>query len=161
MKCGAYLMKWIRIILPLLVLIFLLFGIFAGIYGFKYLPPGVISFEAETPSDGTFDNIPAHYSYFPMIMFLILQFCTSIGVSSVPNMLISEMFPFKWVDLGISGWNDILNNNKKLFQTEFCKRKRCHLICISFLVDREHSPLDWWQESTICLHSSHRRLIWI
>lgn len=34
-------------------------------------------------------------SYYPMILFLVMQFSTSIGVSSVPNMLVSEMFPFK------------------------------------------------------------------
>lgn len=26
-----------------------------------------------------------------------MQFCSSIGVSTVPNMLVSEMFPFKYV----------------------------------------------------------------
>lgn len=65
----------------------------AGVYAYQYLPPGTSSFNEETVANAESTEI----SYYPMALFLIMQFCTSIGVSSVPNMLISEMFPFKWV----------------------------------------------------------------
>lgn len=41
------------------------------------------------------------YNYFALAMFLIMQFCVSIGVSSVPYMLFFEVFPFKWVHLKV------------------------------------------------------------
>lgn len=37
------------------------------------------------------------YNYFALAMFLIMQFCVSVGVSSVPYFLLFEVFPFKWV----------------------------------------------------------------
>lgn len=64
---------------------------FAGVYAYQYLPPGTSSFNEQTVENVNSTEI----SYYPMALFLIMQFCTSIGVSSVPNMLISEMFPFK------------------------------------------------------------------
>ncbi|XP_055301619.1 facilitated trehalose transporter Tret1-like isoform X2 [Sitodiplosis mosellana] len=36
-----------------------------------------------------------HYNYFALAMFVTMQFCISVGVSSIPYFLMSEIFPFK------------------------------------------------------------------
>lgn len=64
----------------------------SGTYGYKYLPNGVVSFNF-SEEKGT--NNSGDISIFPIACFLILQFSNSLGVSTVPNMLVSEMFPFK------------------------------------------------------------------
>lgn len=74
------------------VLLHTTFFMILGAYGYRYLPNGAVSFNLneEKENNGT-ENI----SVFPIASFLALQFFSSLGVSTVPNMLVSEMFPFK------------------------------------------------------------------
>lgn len=78
------------------------------IYGWIFFPKGWLSTSSGigTTSNGTetsndtlesIRNAVGAYNYFALAMFLIMQFCVSIGVSSVPYMLLFEVFPFKWV----------------------------------------------------------------
>lgn len=61
---------------------------FLGFYAFNNLPHNLTSF-----------NIPkyeyGHVDATPMIIFFLLAFFTSVGVASIPWMLLSEVFPFK------------------------------------------------------------------
>lgn len=66
----------------------------AGIYGFAYFPSGWSSFEVGRNAI-PIKNFVGNASYIAITLFLIMQFCTSIGVSSVPNMMMSEIFPLK------------------------------------------------------------------
>lgn len=74
-----------------------------GIYGFAYFPPGWSSFEVERNATATtptetpihIEQFVGNASYIAIVLFLIMQFCTSIGVSSVPNIMMSEIFPLK------------------------------------------------------------------
>lgn len=80
---------------------------FPGIYGWVFFPSGWRSTDAGTSSNNgteitnnsleSIRNAVGGYSYFALAMFLIMQFCVSIGVSSVPYQLLFEVFPFKWV----------------------------------------------------------------
>ncbi|XP_055716568.1 facilitated trehalose transporter Tret1-like [Phlebotomus papatasi] len=58
-----------------------------GFYANIVLPYGWSSFDkhTEVPGDGIF----------PMVMFFALSFITSVGMTPVPWMLLSEVFPFK------------------------------------------------------------------
>uniref|UniRef100_A0A1B0CIY0 Putative sugar transporter n=1 Tax=Lutzomyia longipalpis TaxID=7200 RepID=A0A1B0CIY0_LUTLO len=58
-----------------------------GFYANMILPRGWSSFEKH-------DEVPGN-GIFPMIMFFSLSFITSIGMTPVPWMLLSEVFPFK------------------------------------------------------------------
>lgn len=59
-----------------------------GSYAQTVFPSGYNSFDMKTDID-----IPV--SSFPLVAYLILQFCTNGGVTSTPWMLLSEVFPFK------------------------------------------------------------------
>lgn len=61
---------------------------FAGVYGFYHLPKGVTSFNSARSTEE---------SYFPLAMFILMGYGTAVGVVSVPWMLLSEVFPFKYV----------------------------------------------------------------
>lgn len=63
---------------------------FKGVFGFVNLPSGWTSFNRQ-PDEVT-EIVP---SYFPLAMFVLMGFGTTVGVSSVPWMLLSELFPFK------------------------------------------------------------------
>lgn len=73
-------------------LIFFVGSLRTGFYGYKYLPSGVISFNYSETKD---TSVVQEISYIPIALFLVMQFFSSLGVSTVPNMLVSEMFPFK------------------------------------------------------------------
>lgn len=61
-----------------------------GFYAYSTFPAGYSSFTKHDLSDG----ISASDNYFPMIMFFSLSFFSSMG-TSIPWMLLSEVFPFK------------------------------------------------------------------
>lgn len=72
-----------------------------GIYGFIFFPSNWSSFNyisnnITVNSDilQTTESIEI-YSYCALAMFLIMQFCISFGVTSMPNILMGEVFPFK------------------------------------------------------------------
>lgn len=65
-------------------------SLFAGSFGFQNLPPGWSSFDKHTDSE-----LADSGSYFPLFMFIAMGFFSSLGVVSVPWMLMSELFPFK------------------------------------------------------------------
>lgn len=72
---------------------------FLGIYGWLYFPRGWTSVDIST-NDGmknleSIRETVGAYNYFALAMFLIMQFCVSVGVSSIPYFLLSEVFPFK------------------------------------------------------------------
>lgn len=65
-------------------------------YAYNTLPLHQSSFELNrTVLADTLNNVPSGESYFAMIMFLCLAFCTSVGAAPVPWMFLSEVFPFK------------------------------------------------------------------
>lgn len=70
---------------------------FQGIYGFTYLSLDQISFEINT-NTSNFQNstAPSMKQYLPVVGFGVLQFFSNFGVTSLPNMMISEVFPFKY-----------------------------------------------------------------
>ncbi|XP_055325703.1 facilitated trehalose transporter Tret1-like isoform X2 [Sitodiplosis mosellana] len=73
-------------------IILILFGL--GIYGFVYLPLESTSFDINLNSTHVDENAPA-IQYFPIVAFQMLQCLGNFGVSSIPNMMLSEVFPFK------------------------------------------------------------------
>lgn len=36
-----------------------------------------------------------NWGYFALVMFVIMQFANSVGVSPIPHFLLPEVFPFK------------------------------------------------------------------
>lgn len=71
-----------------------------GIYGWIFFPRGWTSLDIGSSNsiDGNLESIRktvGGYNYFALAMFLIMQFCVSVGVSSVPYFMMSEVFPFK------------------------------------------------------------------
>lgn len=66
--------------------------VFAGYYGFRYLPFGVNSFD-QYNDQAVLEA--GERSYVPVFWFLVLQFVTGVGIASIPNMMLSEVFPFK------------------------------------------------------------------
>lgn len=67
---------------------------FSGVYGFLYLPIGYTSFD-QSHVDAKFDSP----GYIPLILITLWTFCFSAGVWTLPWMLLSEVFPFKYVDI--------------------------------------------------------------
>lgn len=70
---------------------------FLGIFGFAYLSLDRISFEIDTKSVILQSNIGSLMQYLPVIALGMLYFFSNLGVTSVPNIMISEVFPFKLV----------------------------------------------------------------
>lgn len=66
---------------------------FSGIYGFLYLPSGYSSFDHSHPDTNQADP----HGYIPLILITLWTFCFSAGVWTLPWMLLSEVFPFKYV----------------------------------------------------------------
>lgn len=70
-----------------------------GIYGFVLLPPGWTSFRNHPyESSDKFDyirGVVGDYGYVALALMLIMQFATKIGVSGLPHIFVSEVFPFK------------------------------------------------------------------
>lgn len=73
-----------------------------GVYGFVLLPLGWNSAHDITTiftNDSEYiRNIVGDWNYFALAMLMIMQFCVAIGVSSVPYLLMGEVFPFRYVD---------------------------------------------------------------
>lgn len=68
-----------------------------GGIGFAFFPPDWTSFQI--PSNATnstvvYDSL-GNYSYLALALILMMQFAANMGISIVPIMLISEVFPFK------------------------------------------------------------------
>lgn len=61
-----------------------------AVYGFLYLPPGWRALVENLNAE-----IVGHENLAPLILMIGLAFFTSLGVSAVPWMLLSEVFPFK------------------------------------------------------------------
>lgn len=61
-------------------------------YAFKVLPSGWSSFDKHSPE--SLQEV-GNLSYFPMIIFFSMSFCTAVGIMPVPWMLVSEIFPYK------------------------------------------------------------------
>lgn len=68
--------------------LFSLFLMLIALYGYLYLADGIKSFEHKN------SLLTQSSSIIPLILFLILRFCTT-GIVLVPFMLLSELFPFK------------------------------------------------------------------
>lgn len=72
---------------------------FTGIYGFVFFPLGWSSFRKYPyESSSKFDYIRStvgDYGYIALALILIMQFATKIGVSGLPHIFVSEVFPFK------------------------------------------------------------------
>lgn len=71
----------------------------SGIYGFVFFPRGWTSFR-KYPHESTnsyefIRGIVGNYSYLALGLILTMQFATKIGVSGLPHMFASEIFPFK------------------------------------------------------------------
>lgn len=65
-----------------------------GIYGFYYFPLGWVS----TGDSSSIENakvLVGNYGHIAVALFLIMQFCVSVGISSIPYFLLAEVFPFK------------------------------------------------------------------
>lgn len=68
-------------------------------YGWFFFPSGWSSIDTDiknaTHNVEVMRETVGNFSYFAIVMFMLMQFCVSVGVSSVPYILISEIFPFK------------------------------------------------------------------
>ncbi|XP_037050613.1 facilitated trehalose transporter Tret1-like isoform X2 [Bradysia coprophila] len=61
-----------------------------GTYAYNFIPSGWSSFDKHEPI-----VVEGHFNYIPMILFFTLAFFTSVGVTPIPWILLSEVFPFK------------------------------------------------------------------
>lgn len=68
-----------------------------GVYGYLYLPAGT-----KTVGDSLTANVLVD-NYFPFIVFIVLSMFTSYGIYSVIWMLITEVFPSKYVFISTAG----------------------------------------------------------
>lgn len=74
-----------------------------GVYGFVLLPLGWNSVSDDaasttivlTESLEQIRHVVGDWNYFALAMFVIMQFSVALGVSSVPYILMSEVFPFR------------------------------------------------------------------
>ncbi|XP_055306844.1 facilitated trehalose transporter Tret1-like, partial [Sitodiplosis mosellana] len=66
-----------------------------SIYGWIFFPAGWSSIGLAAESLESIRYSVGHYNYFALVMFLIMQFCISVGVSSIPFIMMCEVFPFK------------------------------------------------------------------
>lgn len=64
-----------------------------GAYGLIFLPSGLNSFHHE---ESHFETTTDAIAYIPLISIYVMQFATSFATCT-PNLLLSELFPFKWV----------------------------------------------------------------
>lgn len=63
---------------------------FQGTYAYNFIPHEWSSFDKHEPI-----SVEGNVNYIPMILFFTLSFFTSVGIASIPWMLLSEVFPFK------------------------------------------------------------------
>lgn len=64
-----------------------------GFYGYNVLPAGVSSFENNV--NATTAAVPIEENYIAMCMFFSMAFFTSVGITPIPWIILSEVFPFK------------------------------------------------------------------
>lgn len=64
------------------------------------MPLGFSSFDIASNNatlvDYAHSNGIGDYSYFPLALILIMQFFVTIGITTMPSLLTSELFPFKF-----------------------------------------------------------------
>lgn len=65
-----------------------------GFYGYNVLPPGISSFENYSNGNGI-AAVPIEENYIAMCMFFSMAFFTSVGITPIPWIILSEVFPFK------------------------------------------------------------------
>lgn len=75
-----------------------------GIFGSLHLPKGWNSFDHHSNM-----STVGKENYFPLYAFISLNFFTSLGLFIIPWMLLSEIFPFKWVST-TSDWPQMLGS---------------------------------------------------
>lgn len=68
-----------------------------GIYGWGFGIWSSIEIDVEhsTKRLASIQDEVGNFNYFALAMFMIMHFCVSVGISSVPYILLSEIFPFK------------------------------------------------------------------
>lgn len=93
-----------------------------SIYGFVSLPAGITSFSAPPQTNSANGNI------FVISVCVLMAFITSFGATSVPSMLLSELFPLKYV----SSWNIVAH-----FRIHFIKSN------VSFFAERDVPQLEY------------------
>lgn len=139
----------------------LIYSAFSGIYGWIFLPSGWLSIDVGASNGTTTTNVALEsihqtvgaYNYFALAMFLIMQFCVSVGVSSVPYFLLSEVFPFKWVPfLPIV---DAFETKQNQTTITFKSLKPFRFNQISSILLWHRRSL----KSTVCIHC-HKNLLW-
>ncbi|XP_031634375.1 facilitated trehalose transporter Tret1-like [Contarinia nasturtii] len=70
-----------------------------GIYGYVFCPPGWSSFQ-DNPEEAPIKynyirSVVGDYGYLALALILVMQFATKIGVSGLPHIYVSEVFPLK------------------------------------------------------------------
>lgn len=92
-----------RLYLTMLTVVFLCSAIVCA-YGFAILPSGYNSFDQS--QHFKLDN--KDLSYIPLIGIILWSFCSYCGVNIMPWQMISEVFPYKWVQEIFSvSWENI------------------------------------------------------
>lgn len=67
----------------------------SGIYGWIYFPSGWSSTVDDANRLESIRQTVGAVNYFALAMFLIMHFCVSVGISSIPYIMMYEIFPFK------------------------------------------------------------------
>lgn len=65
-----------------------------GAYAYNFIPPEWSSFDKHEPI-----AVDGNINYIPMILFFTLAFFSNVGVTPIPWILLSEVFPFKYVTI--------------------------------------------------------------
>lgn len=107
--CNLSVLLWTELVLVLTwkkkfhsnFIVFFCIGL--GVFGFVFLPSGFSSFDiaSNNATLGNLTNFGAtresigRYSYLPLALILIMQFFITIGITTIPSLLTSEVFPFK------------------------------------------------------------------
>lgn len=77
-------------------MLYALYACCLGIYGFVVLSNDTTSFDVANNMREDSNETQLH-QYLPLIGFNLMQFFTSMGLATIPNILMSEVFPFKCV----------------------------------------------------------------
>lgn len=113
------------------------FLILVGIYGFYYFPESWTSFKKYPNESNKFKlirEIVGDYGYLALVLILCMQFATKIGVSGLPHMFVSEVFPFKYVKAYSNFRSSLYYYEFDKFQIAFISLWHCNSqsICFSF-----------------------------
>lgn len=71
-----------------------------GAYAYNFIPPEWSSFDKHEPL-----VIEGNINYIPMILFFTLAFFSNVGITPIPWILLSEVFPFKYVIMPLCYYN--------------------------------------------------------